>query len=45
MFYMILEQQLLSELLGRAMASGGDFAEVFAENTKQGQMQMSRRKN
>lgn len=38
---MILKQQLLSELLGRAMASGGDFAEVFAENTKQGQMQMS----
>ena len=38
---MILEKRLLSELLGRAMASGADFAEVFAENTKQGQMQMS----
>lgn len=38
---MILHQQLLREVLGRAMASGADFAEVFAENTSHGQMGMS----
>ena len=36
---MILEKSLLSSLLGRAMASGADFAEIFAEHTRHGLMQ------
>lgn len=36
---MILEKSLLRSLLGRAMASGADFAEIFAEHTKHGLMQ------
>ena len=35
---MILDQSLLSELLGVGLSSGADFAEVFAENTRQGLM-------
>ena len=38
---MILEQSLLSELLGIGLSSGADFAEVFAENTLQSQMTMT----
>lgn len=37
---MILEQSLLQELLGCAMSSGADFAEVFAEHTRQGTIMM-----
>ena len=37
---MILEQSLLQELLGCAMSSGADFAEVFAEHTRQGTITM-----
>jgi len=35
---MILDQTMLSELLGIGLSSGADFAEVFAENTRQGLM-------
>lgn len=36
----ILEKSLLNALLGRALSSGADFAEVFAEHTKHGMMQV-----
>ena len=35
---MILEKSFISELLGIGLSSGADFAEVFAENTVNGQM-------
>ena len=38
---MILDKKILSELLGRAMSSGADFAEVFAEHTRHGLVVLS----
>ena len=35
---MLLQKRSLSELLGIAMSSGADFAEIFAENTTNGTM-------
>ena len=37
----ILDKKILSELLGRAMSSGADFAEVFAEHTRHGLVVLS----
>ena len=35
----MLKQELLCEVLGVAMSSGGDFAEVYAEHTRTNSIQ------
>ena len=36
----MIKQSILEEVLGVAMSTGGDFAEIYAENTKTGSINL-----
>ena len=40
----MIKKDLLEEILGTALSTGGDFAEVFAENTRTGSIQFADKK-